>query len=320
MASACAFLVSSRLRDSWKASVRCAPAVDLDHPAPDRAGAVAQNAAEGEVRGRVRRGVLLERVEVEVLAPARRICTGDGPARALARELGLEEHLAVRRAEAERDPVERAVALDDGPLRAEYERALGERLRIHEAQVGVLADYEFHDAVDEAVGVGVARQRLMPHLRLGALLEHDQRAVVKSAAGPLMHCRQHDRRLNVKAARDVDERAIAPARVVLRGQPGACRDDASQVVLDEIGMTLRRNGERHHDRPLRQCLLSARAHGDIQVKVEYVLGTVSRATRRRGVRVEVERPERSELPPRLALELRQRQPRRLGGSGLTALR
>ena len=41
--------------------------LDPDHPAPDDRRLVAERALEGEVRGRVRRDVLLEGVVVEVL-------------------------------------------------------------------------------------------------------------------------------------------------------------------------------------------------------------------------------------------------------------
>src|SRR5438105_9743578 len=44
--------------------------IDSDHAAPDGGRTTAEHAAEGQVRGRVRSGVLLLGVEVEVLAPA----------------------------------------------------------------------------------------------------------------------------------------------------------------------------------------------------------------------------------------------------------
>ena len=77
-----------------------------------------------------------------------------------------------------------AVALDDRALRAEDPRLLGQRLRVDEAQLRVLPDDELGDAVDDALGLEVRRERLVPDLGLRALLEHDQRAVVQRAARP----------------------------------------------------------------------------------------------------------------------------------------
>ena len=47
--------------------------LDADHPPPDDARVLAQDALEREVGGRVRRVVLLERVVVEVLRPVREV-------------------------------------------------------------------------------------------------------------------------------------------------------------------------------------------------------------------------------------------------------
>src|SRR4051812_28894450 len=102
--------------------------VDLDHPAPHGRRAGVEDPAEREVRRRVRRGVLLQRVEVEVLAAVGRVGAADGGVRAWTREVRLQEHLAVARAEAERRPVQVAVALDDRALRGEDPRLLGEIL------------------------------------------------------------------------------------------------------------------------------------------------------------------------------------------------
>ena len=155
--------------------------VDLDHPAPDRARAVGEDAAEGEVRRRVRRAVLLRGVEVDVLARVRRVGAGDLRVGARAGEQRLHAHLAARGAEAEHDPVERAVALDLGALGAEDPRALVELLGVDVAQVGVLADLELDDRVEHGRLVA-AGEVLLPDLGLGALLEHDQHAPVQDRA------------------------------------------------------------------------------------------------------------------------------------------
>ena len=89
--------------------------------------------------------------------------------------------LPLRRAEAERDPVERAVAGDLGALGAEDPRLLVEVLAADVAQAGVLADDELDDGVEQRLGSSSAGQVLLPDLGLGALLEHDQHAPVQRA-------------------------------------------------------------------------------------------------------------------------------------------
>jgi hypothetical protein len=125
-------------------------AVDLDHAAPDRGGAAVEDPAEGQVARGARRGVLLQRVEVDVLAPARGVGAGDRGVRAALGELRLEEDLAVLAAEAERDPVQVAVAADDRPLRAEHPGLLVDVLAAHVAQPRVVAHDELDDPVDQA--------------------------------------------------------------------------------------------------------------------------------------------------------------------------
>src|SRR4051812_1432663 len=119
--------------------------VDLDHPAPDRRRAVAQDPAERQIRNRVRRGVLLRRVEVDVLARVRRVGARDLGLGALAGELGLHPHAAAGGAEADGDPVELAVALHLGALCAEDPRLLVQILAADVAELGVLPDDELDD-------------------------------------------------------------------------------------------------------------------------------------------------------------------------------
>ena len=95
--------------------------------------------------------MLLSGVEVEVLPPVARVRARDLRGRALAGQLGLHPHLAARRAETERDPVEGAVALNYRALRAEDPRLLVECLSGHEAQVRVRPNDELDDRVEEAV-------------------------------------------------------------------------------------------------------------------------------------------------------------------------
>ena len=165
--------------------------------------AALQDAAEGEVGGRVRRRVLLGGVEVDVLAAVGGVGAGDARLGALAGEPGLHPHVAARRAEAERDPVERAVAPDLGALGAEDPAALGELLTADVAQARVVADDQLGDDVEDAVELVGAGQELLPDLGLGALLEHDQRAPVDQRAG---------RGLDARSARSAARRRRRAAR------------------------------------------------------------------------------------------------------------
>ena len=123
--------------------------VDADHPAPDGGRPLGEHAAEGEVGGRVLGRVLLGRVVVEVLGAVAGVGAGHLRARAAPGELGLHPHLAARRAEAERDPLEVRVAADLGPLGREDPAFVGELLLADVAEVGAVADDELDDAVEE---------------------------------------------------------------------------------------------------------------------------------------------------------------------------
>ncbi len=68
---------------------------------------------------------------------------------------GLHPHAPARRAEPERDPVERGVAADLGALGAEDPAALGEGLAADEAQAGAVADHQLDDRVEDRVEVVV---------------------------------------------------------------------------------------------------------------------------------------------------------------------
>src|SRR5262245_65901635 len=76
--------------------------LDADHPAPDGGRLVAQRPLEGEVRRRVRRLVLLERVVVEVLVAVGEVRARHTRRGALAGEVVLDPHLALLRRSEER--------------------------------------------------------------------------------------------------------------------------------------------------------------------------------------------------------------------------
>ena len=68
-----------------------------------------EHPAEGEVRCRVRRRVLLRGVEVDVLTAVAGVRAGDARLSPLANEPRLHTNVAARRAKTQRHPVERGV-------------------------------------------------------------------------------------------------------------------------------------------------------------------------------------------------------------------
>src|SRR5918996_2724032 len=115
-----------------------------DHPAPDGGGRVPKDALEGEVRGRVRREVLLERVVVEVLRPVREVGPRHAGGRALPGEVVLDADLALVRAEAAGDPVELGVAVDARPVRGEVPGLVREVLNRDVFELRARLDEELH--------------------------------------------------------------------------------------------------------------------------------------------------------------------------------
>ena len=126
--------------------------------------------------------------------------------------------LPFARAEPERDPVERSVALDLRALRAEHPRLLGQVLAADVAQVRVRADDDLGDRVEQRVERRVGREPLLPDLGLGALLEDDQRAPRHRGLRRGLDGGDQHRRLERRAARHVDERAAGPVGRVARGE------------------------------------------------------------------------------------------------------
>ena len=147
-----------------------------------------------------------------------RVGAGHAGLGALAAEPRLHPDPAAGRAEPERHPVERRVAADLGALGAEDPGALGERLPAHVAEVGVVGDDQLGDGVEHALDLLGGRQVLLPDLGLGALLEHDQRALVDERPGPRLDGGQRDRRLEHHPAGHVHEAAAADAGVVERDE------------------------------------------------------------------------------------------------------
>ena len=261
--------------------------VDADHAAPYRRGPAVQQAPEGQVAGRVGRRVLLGGVEVEVLAAAADVGAGDLGLRAPAGEVGLHAHLAAGRAEPERDPLQRPVAVDLGALGAEDPRLLGQRLGADVAQPRARPHDELGHGVEQAAEVGGGREVLLPDLGLGALLDHDQRAPVGAAlGGSLDRARDHGP-VGDHAGADVHEQPAGPLGVVARGEGIALAgDDGAEVALDELRALGHGLGQRHGGDPV--------GHGDV-VEDRVAAGGLGRRGREG---VEVEAAEVGELPAR----------------------
>ena len=151
----------------------------------------------------------------------------------------LHPDLAPGGAEPESDPVQVRVAFHLGTLRAEDPRVLAQALGGDVAEVGAGAHPDLRDRVEERIRVGVGGQPLLPHLRLGALLEHDQRAEGEGRRlGILDRCDQR-RRLEALASRHVDERSAVPGAVVACNERIVARRQRPEH-LAEVGKALER--------------------------------------------------------------------------------
>ncbi len=203
-------------------------------------------------------------------------------------------------------------------------------LRADVAQARVLADRQLDDGVQQAVGVVVGGDVLLPDLGRGALLEHDERAPLQRGLALRLHDGDDDRRLDRHAARDVDERAALPARLVARDERVLGVDDRAEVLLDELRVLLHGEAQRQHDdavggrlgravegvvdllqarRALRR--VDDRQRRDVEMRAD-PLGLLEG--------VEVELLQRRELPARVAAELRQREGARQTDGALAARR
>ena len=229
---------------------------------------------------------------------------------ALAGQQRLGAHAAVGAAEADDDPVERAVAGHLGALGAEDPRLLVEVLPADVAQAGVLAHDELDHGVEQRLGLLVAGQVLLPHLGLGALLEHDQHAPLQGGAGGGGDRGEQDRGLDAHVARDPDEGAAVPRVLVPAGEDVVGGHHAAEVRLDELGMALAGDRQREDDR----AVLDRRALGDRAVdlvemgavEAEHALGdVVERAAVGRREGAQVEPAQIGELPAGPALEGRE---------------
>ena len=195
--------------------------------------------------------MLLGRVVVEVLARAAGVAAGHPRLGARAGELGLHPHLAARRAEAERGPVEAAVALHLGALAGEDPGALGDVLGGDVAQRRRLADVQLDHRVEQRVGLVAGRAAVLPDLGLGALLEHDQGAPVDDAPPLVERQLDLDRLGDLDSGGHVDEHAVAPARLVA-GDEGVLDPAPASRVARAVSsrMGIDRLGERQHGRSL----------------------------------------------------------------------
>ncbi len=178
-------------------------------------------------------------------------------------------------------------------------------------------DHELDHGVEQRLGLGGPGQVLLPHLGLGALVEHDQHAPLQRGAGGGAHGGEQDRGIDAHAARHPDERAALPCVLVPAREDVVGGDHAAQVGLDQLRVPLARDRQREHDR----AVLDRRALADRAVdlveprrvlQLEQALGhRVQVAAVDRRERAEVEFAEVGELPAGAALEGRQLERRRL---------
>ncbi len=128
---------------------------------------------------RVRGGVLLRRVVVDVLAAVQVVGAGHLHPRARPGQQALHARLGTRAAERRRHPVELGVAADGRAVRAELTRLGVVVLDRDVLEVGLVGHDELDDDVQVAGHLGA---ELLDEGRPGAALEHDQHAVVERGA------------------------------------------------------------------------------------------------------------------------------------------
>ena len=139
------------------------------------------------------------------------------------------------RAEAERDPVERAVARHLGALacrRSSFSPTAScpQTKRRFAFSPTTSSTTVLKTRVLRRVG----GQVLLPHLRLRAVLDDDQRAPVERAALGALHGGDEDRPVEHRAGRDVHERAAGEAGLVARDEGVLVGDDRAEVPLDQL--------------------------------------------------------------------------------------
>ena len=208
---------------------------DLDDPAPDRARVVAQRALVGEIARGVRGGVLLRGVEIEVLALAERVqarCPHRGARAAQAR---LLTRLAELAAQPQREPAQRGVARDLGPGGAEVVRVVMQFLRLHEVDLGAVAEHQLDRAVEVA---GLAGGELLEQRQARAGVDDDEGAPERARAGLRVLDHQAQGQADGDSRRDVHERAAAPGRRVLGDEAVAQVEHAAEVPVDQLAVRL----------------------------------------------------------------------------------
>ena len=245
IASAWARSESSRLRLSWKASVRWAPGSTRIIP---RQTAVASSRGRRGRRGRnscrARHAPGSCRSRGAGL-PLPDVGPGHLRGRAAAGELRLHPNLAARGAEAQGDPLEVRLATDLGALGREDPAVVGELLLADVAEVRAVAEDELGDSVEEHLAVGGVA---LPDLGLGAVLEHDQRPPFDRLAGGAVDRRAGSarraapRRGRGRARRRASEPSLRATKTSSAGTIGrGARRTRSGVALGSLR-------ERHDDR------------------------------------------------------------------------
>ena len=224
--------------------------------------------------------------------------------------------LPLRRAEAERDPVELAVAGDPARWVPKTHDFSLRSWRADEAQARVLADDELDDGVEQAVG---ARRRAYCSQTSASAPSSSTISTRQFSAVPACVWTRVEQRSarRAHAARDVDERAALP----LRGVAGdervvVARRRPSRGAARRARGAPRRLRERHDQRPRRGPVGASTSRVDLARARTAPSGasksgsasavSIAAAGRRR-VRGQVEALELGELPAGLTpLNVRQR--------------
>ena len=192
--------------------------LDADHPAPDRRRLVAQRALEGEVRGRVRRDVLLERVVVEVLLAVREVRAGHARGRARAGEVVLDPDLALASSRSRRRPsrAPRRARRARGATRSATSRARGSGSRRTRASPPARRRARRPRSCSRRARA--TRRVLLDQREAGALLGDDEQPEEERAALDRVRDADVERLLELDARAGRDEQAVLPRASVVRGE------------------------------------------------------------------------------------------------------
>jgi len=186
-------------------------------------------------------------VVVDVLGVAAGVAAGHLGVRPGAGQVGGHADLAAAPAEAERRPVERAVALHFASLGGEEPSLFREILGRDVVQVGGRADDQLDHGVEQGVGLVGGGAVVLPDLGLGALLEYDQGAPVDGGAVGIELEVDLDRLVALDVLRHVDEHAVVQVRLVAGDKGVIGGNQRTELFLEQLGMLGQRFVQWQHD-------------------------------------------------------------------------